>query len=146
MHILHVIESLEFGGAEKVVTHLANQLSKIHKITVCLVKYRGELVKELSKDIVIIYHKNCRDGFGAAYSAWKKFGDNASYIPQADRKELPEGLTDKEIYILDFGFDLDTTKKLVEENKSVMIIDHHQTAESTVKSFEGNIFDNNHFS
>ena len=99
---------------------------------------------ETLKDTVIIYHASCRDGFGAAYAAWKKFGDEASYIPQSDRKELPEGLKDKKIYILDFGFDMETTKKLEQENKSVMIIDHHQTAEQVINSFPGNIFDNTH--
>lgn len=34
------------------------------------------------KEIVIIYHAQCRDGLGSAYAAWKKFGDNASYIPR----------------------------------------------------------------
>ena len=33
------------------------------------------------KNIVIIYHTDCRDGFGAAWAAWKKFGDSATYIP-----------------------------------------------------------------
>ncbi len=51
MHVLHVIESLEFGGAEKVVVHLANKLCKTHKVSVCLVKRKGELIDELSDDI-----------------------------------------------------------------------------------------------
>lgn len=54
MHILHVIESLEFGGAEKVVIHLANRLSEKQQITVCLVKNRGELINELSNEIDVI--------------------------------------------------------------------------------------------
>ena len=37
-------------------------------------------VEEL-KSIVVIYHGRCRDGFAAAYAAWKKFGDKASYLP-----------------------------------------------------------------
>jgi hypothetical protein len=43
-------------------------------------------------DTVVIYHADCRDGFGAAYAAWKKFGDNASYIPWRDHAVAPEGL------------------------------------------------------
>ena len=38
---------------------------------------------ETLKKIVVIYHDQCRDGFGAAYAAWKKFGDDASYIQGA---------------------------------------------------------------
>lgn len=97
------------------------------------------------KDIVIIYHADCRDGFGAAYAAWKKFGDNASYIPsKAGDEELPAGLTDKEIYIVDYSYKKETLQQLLDTNKSVVVIDHHQTAQETVKSFSQNIFDNDH--
>ena len=30
---------------------------------------------------LIIYHRSCADGFGAAYSAWLRFGDEAEYLP-----------------------------------------------------------------
>ena len=55
MHILHLIESLEFGGAEKVVVHLANKLSKHYTISVCITKRRGELEKLLDKNIKVYY-------------------------------------------------------------------------------------------
>jgi len=54
-HILHLIESLEFGGAEKVVVHLANKLSKHYTISVCITKRRGELEKLLNKSIKVYY-------------------------------------------------------------------------------------------
>lgn len=100
---------------------------------------------ETLKNIVIIYHADCRDGFGAAYAAWKKFGESASYIPlNASVNESPEGLVDKEIYIVDFSFTKDVLQTLVDTNKSVLVIDHHITAKEDVESFEGNIFDNDH--
>lgn len=99
---------------------------------------------ETLKDIVIIYHAKCRDGFGAAYAAWKKFGDSASYIAQSDRNNPPEGLMDKEIYIVDYSFPREILQKLEDVNKSVMVIDHHQSAERDVMAFPGNIFDNDH--
>ena len=30
---------------------------------------------------LIYYHADCIDGFGAAYAAWRHFGQNASYHP-----------------------------------------------------------------
>ena len=96
------------------------------------------------KDIVVIYHGDCRDGFGAAYAAWKKFGDEASYIPVKDHTEAPTGLTKKEIYIVDFSFRKPVLEELSTHNKSVVVIDHHQTAKADVESFPQNIFDNNH--
>ncbi len=96
------------------------------------------------KNIVIIYHADCRDGFGAAYAAWKKFGETASYLPWRDHTVAPEGLTDKEIYIVDFSFVRSTIEVLIAENKSVVVIDHHQTAEADVVAYPQNVFDNNH--
>ncbi len=96
------------------------------------------------KDIVVIYHDPCRDGFGAAFAAWKKFGDSASYIGMRTQMEPPENLSDKEVYILDYSFDKDTLQRLVDTNKSVVVIDHHQSAREAVESFPGNIFDNDH--
>lgn len=48
---MHLIESLEFGGAEKVVVHLANKLSLDNKVSICLTKRKGELISELNKNI-----------------------------------------------------------------------------------------------
>jgi uncharacterized protein len=95
-------------------------------------------------DTVVIYHADCRDGFGAAYAAWKKFGDNASYIPWRDHAVAPEGLVDKEIYIVDFSFHRATFEALLTHNTSVVVIDHHQTAQADVEAYPQNIFDNNH--
>ena len=53
-HILHVIQSLEFGGAEKVVVQLANKFCDEYKVTVCVTKKMGELAKELSPDVKIV--------------------------------------------------------------------------------------------
>lgn len=96
------------------------------------------------KDIVVIYHDECRDGFGAAYAAWKKFGNTATYLPRKTQTDVPEGLTDKEIYIVDYSYDTTTLQKLIDCNKSVVVIDHHASAKEAVEKFPQNIFDNNH--
>jgi oligoribonuclease NrnB/cAMP/cGMP phosphodiesterase (DHH superfamily) len=97
------------------------------------------------KEVVVIYHgSNCRDGFGSAFAAWKKFGDSASYLPMDTRNIVPDGLINKEIYILDYSFNKETLQNLLGTNKSVLVIDHHLSAEADVTSFPNNIFDNNH--
>jgi oligoribonuclease NrnB/cAMP/cGMP phosphodiesterase (DHH superfamily) len=77
------------------------------------------------KDIVVIYHAHCYDGFGAAYAAWKKFGDTASYYPTIERNAFPEGIRGKEVYVVDFCFNAQITTELVSANKSLVILDHH---------------------
>ncbi len=96
------------------------------------------------KDIVVIYHAQCRDGFGAAYAAWTVFGEDATYIPVKTQEDRPSGLVNKEIYIVDYSYSKDILEELVATNKKVVVIDHHESGREAVTSFEGNIFDNNH--
>lgn len=100
-------------------------------------------MEELKK-IVVIYHDQCRDGFGAAYAAWKKFGDSASYIPRKTQDPVPEGLEGKELYIVDYSYKKPDLEVLKERNKSVVVIDHHETAKEAVESFKENVFDMEH--
>jgi oligoribonuclease NrnB/cAMP/cGMP phosphodiesterase (DHH superfamily) len=96
------------------------------------------------KDTIIIYHGDCPDGFGAAYAAWKKFGNTATYLPWKDHDTLPAGLTDKTIYIVDFSFPRTLLELLVAANSLVVVIDHHISAEADVIAFPQNVFDLNH--
>jgi glycosyltransferase involved in cell wall biosynthesis len=51
VRVLHLIESLEFGGAEKVVVTLANATAREHEVAVCCVRRTGELARELAPSI-----------------------------------------------------------------------------------------------
>lgn len=77
------------------------------------------------KKIKILYHAKCSDGFGGAWSAWKKFGSRADYIPVKHNFLPPAGLKDKEIYMIDFTYPRQITEKLMRENTRVTSIDHH---------------------
>lgn len=96
------------------------------------------------QDIVVIYHAHCQDGFGSAFSAYQKFGMTASYIPCSDRIVPPEGLTDKEIYILDFSYPKEVLLDLEAKNKKLVVIDHHISSEGAVSSVKEHIFSNEH--
>lgn len=51
MRVLHIIESLEFGGAEKVLIELANAMADHCELAVCCVKRTGELQSSLDRRI-----------------------------------------------------------------------------------------------
>ena len=87
--------------------------------------------------IVVVYHKDCKDGFGAALVAWKKFGGEGRYIPvsygteqdsfvddMAKSAEPPPG----ELYVLDFSFNTDHLRRLAKVFRKITILDHHDTA------------------
>ena len=76
---------------------------------------------------VVIYHADCTDGFGAAYSAWKCLGNRAEYYPCKHGTE-PPNVKGKNVVILDFSFNNETTKKMIDEASQLLVIDHHKSA------------------
>lgn len=128
---------------------LSRLVAEGEQIYLVICDHREEYVRLLFmerqlKDTIIIYHGDCPDGFGAAYAAWKKFGDTATYLPWKDHGVVPEGLSGKEVYIVDLSFSAPLLAQLNETNKSVVVIDHHVSAEADVRAYPQNIFDNNH--
>ena len=86
---------------------------------------------------LVIYHANCQDGFGAAFAAWKKFGDEAEYFPMqyGDWPKLfedyPNGgskFDGRDVYVLDFSFTEIQTRILLSQSKRLVWRDHHKTA------------------
>lgn len=103
----------------------------------------------MGNNIVVLYHANCLDGFGAAYAAWCKFGADAVYIPVMYDNPPPQEAFDCDtLYLVDFSYKKDVMKSLcnVEETlnrnfvatKDVWVFDHHVTAEAELKE----LFDN----
>ncbi|MEK7555299.1 MAG: DHHA1 domain-containing protein [Patescibacteria group bacterium] len=94
------------------------------------------------KNIVILYHADCPDGFGAAWAAWKKFGKKAEYIAVFHQQPIPKGLKNKEIYLVDFCYPISEMKTLKKEAASVTVIDHHITANSAIKIADNYLYKN----
>lgn len=91
---------------------------------------------------LVIYHKNCSDGFGAAYSAWKLLGNKAEYIACSHGDPAPD-VTGKKVAILDYSFDNETTKKMIEDADGLIVIDHHKSAMVELHDISNCIFDMN---
>lgn len=94
------------------------------------------------KDIVVLYHNGCHDGFGGAWVAWTKFKNKAEYIPVDHGKEPPEGLTDKQIYFIDFCYPAEIMQTLLAQNKKVVILDHHISQRDIVGISTEHVYDN----
>jgi uncharacterized protein len=95
------------------------------------------------KDIVVIYHKNCPDGFGAAWAAWKKFGDTASYVSASYGDAIPDA-HGKEVYVVDFSYDSPRLRELESKAKRLVVIDHHKGGEAHVKATKEHVFELDH--
>jgi len=90
----------------------------------------------------VIYHANCTDGFGAAFSAWKLLGNRAEYYPCTHGCKPPD-VKGKNVVILDFSFDNKTTKKLIKDANNLLVIDHHKSAMVELHDISNTIFDMN---
>jgi len=89
---------------------------------------------------IILYHKNCDDGFGAAWAAWKKFGNKAAFIAIAPDDMPPQGLAGKDVYTLDLCFPLEITKRLLKVTKSLTVIDHHISSQKAALMVPNHVF------
>ena len=93
------------------------------------------------KQIAILYHGGCPDGFGAAYAAWKKFGDAADYIPVQYGRPVPEHLEGKKLYFVDFCYPGEIMQPIIASAASVTVLDHHLGNKANVESMPEHVFD-----
>jgi oligoribonuclease NrnB/cAMP/cGMP phosphodiesterase (DHH superfamily) len=77
------------------------------------------------------------DGFGAAYAAWKRFGDKATYHSiNYDYKEVPQFEVGSDVIILDFSFPRKILLEMQKRYASILVLDHHKTAQEQLRGLE----------
>ena len=96
------------------------------------------------KPTCVLYHAECRDGFTAAWAAWKKFGSKANYIPIKFGNPPPSEIKGRIVYMLDFMYYAPYLEKFIEDNKKVIAIDHHISAKDFIKKVPEHVFDIKH--
>ena len=81
---------------------------------------------------MILYHANCDDGFGAAWAAWRRFGDSQKYIPVQYGDDVPfPDMADDVVYMLDYS----APRAAIEELSASLgperlaVLDHHKSAQ-----------------
>lgn len=77
---------------------------------------------------ICIYHGGCDDGFGAALAIHKAFpGVFEFHYGRFD--EPPPYCHGRDVVLVDFSYKRPVMAELVEQAKSVLVLDHHQSAE-----------------
>lgn len=88
------------------------------------------------KPDICIYHGGCDDGFGAAWAIWKRWPD-CQFVPgiygEAFDGETARG---KNVLFVDFSFKREPMRVLAAVAKSVIVIDHHKTAEAELAPWD----------
>lgn len=92
------------------------------------------------KPDICIYHGNCDDGFGAAWAIWKRWGNEIAYVPGVYGNPLP-GVAGKHVLFVDFSAKRAEIDAMAQVAKSIVILDHHKTAEADLSPFKINFSD-----
>ena len=103
-------------------------------------------ITEANKPLVIS-HSPCADGFTAAWACWLAHPDWEFY--PAKHGDAPPDVKGRQVYLLDFSYKRAVMEQLAEEAASVVVLDHHKTAEAELAPLlaDGSItgeFDMNH--
>lgn len=92
---------------------------------------------------ICIYHKSCADGFGAALAVKKHFdrlGQKCKYVA-ANYGDNPPKVDGMNVVIVDFSFPKDVLIKMENVAASIIVLDHHKTAEENLKGLKFCSFD-----
>ncbi|MGH7608812.1 MAG: DHH family phosphoesterase [Candidatus Dormibacteria bacterium] len=89
---------------------------------------------------LVVYHGDCPDGFGAAFAAWKRYGDDADYVP-VNHGDPPPKAGGRHLLIADFAYDRATTERLAEASASMVVLDHHRSAAAELEGLPYCVFD-----
>ena len=85
------------------------------------------------KKTVVLYHNDCFDGFSGAWVVWKKFGAKATYIGLEHQESPPKGLSDKDLYFIDFTYSKKTMLALKKKARTLVVLDHHESHKSATQ-------------
>jgi oligoribonuclease NrnB/cAMP/cGMP phosphodiesterase (DHH superfamily) len=77
---------------------------------------------------LVIYHAHCTDGFGAAYAAYLKLGEDAEYLPIGYHESFDvTTCKGRDVYIMDFSFPLNVMTEIVSQCTKLVWLDHHKS-------------------
>ena len=92
--------------------------------------------------MIVIYHANCMDGFGAAWAAWCKYGGSAEYRPMEYGSELnPGDFNGKNVLMVDISWSREIMERLYGETDSLVVLDHHKSAKKELEGLDFAFFD-----
>jgi uncharacterized protein len=91
-----------------------------------------------------IYHGNCADGFTSAWVVRKALGEAVDFH-HAAYGDAPPDVEGRDVVMVDFSYKRPLLETIRDQASSVLILDHHKTAEADLKDLPGvaSVFDMN---
>jgi len=90
---------------------------------------------------LVLYHASCADGFTAAWIATIALRDPELVAVQYGSKAPP--VTDRDVYVLDFSYPRAELLRMAAEAASIVVLDHHKTAQAELADLDFCTFDMN---
>ena len=94
----------------------------------------------------VMYHGNCYDGLTAAWIAWMAGVQRENMFPLSHGSEALAGLylpKDAKVLMTDFSLPLAELQKMRESVDTLIVLDHHKTAEADLQGLDWAYFDMN---
>ena len=92
---------------------------------------------------VVLYHANCPDGFGGAWSVWLARGDAAVYVPVSHGDPPPDLPADASVLMVDIAYPREIALALNDRVRELVILDHHKSAQEDLGDLPFTTFDMN---
>ena len=83
-----------------------------------------------------IYHGNCADGFTSAWVVKKALGDAVIFHPGI-YQDAPPDVDGQDVLLVDFSYKRPVLEQIRDRAASVIILDHHKTAEADLLDLPG---------
>lgn len=86
---------------------------------------------------ICIYHGNCADGFTAAWVVRNRFAGEEIQFHAGTYGDPPPDVTGLDVILVDFSYKRPVMEEIVRKAASVLVLDHHKTAEEDLRGLEG---------
>lgn len=83
---------------------------------------------------ICIYHGKCADGFTSAWAVYCALGTDCDFHPGV-YGEAPPDVTGRDVVLVDFSYKYPVLAKMTETARSILVLDHHKTAEQELAPY-----------
>ena len=87
-----------------------------------------------------IYHGNCADGFGAAWSVRYALGSEVEFHSGV-YQDAPPDVTGRDVILVDFSYKRPVLLEMADKARSMLVIDHHKSASEDLTADGNRIVD-----
>lgn len=102
------------------------------------------MTEDQKRQPLVIYHKHCLDGFTAMWCAYRAIGGVGGDIEvwgMNPGQKPPSDVTGRDVFILDFSFRRADLIRMHEQANSLLVLDHHKSAEEELGALDFCQFD-----